>query len=179
MKLNPQSVCAFAILSLCCVLITGKSLFTYPCLQLKLTLFQGFQWLNLCCWLDWADFWSYYNFCAVRESSSTFIPGRCVCPKTQQGVRGQLKALKVLLPSSTCHNVTVMWVPDTADTLSPLQTCVHWGDCKLKVLFRAFFRVTLQRNNKSLCLNPEAPMAKQLIRCWLRWDLSVCHWSVN
>ncbi|XP_005940746.1 C-X-C motif chemokine 9 [Haplochromis burtoni] len=94
MKLNPQSVCAFAILSLCCVLIT------------------------------------------VRESSSTFIPGRCVCPKTQQGVRGQLKALKVLLPSSTCHNVTVI--------------------------------VTLQRNNKSLCLNPEAPMAKQLIRCWLR-----------
>uniref|UniRef100_A0A3P9B522 Uncharacterized LOC101482243 n=1 Tax=Maylandia zebra TaxID=106582 RepID=A0A3P9B522_9CICH len=78
MKLNPQSVCAFAILSLCCVLIT------------------------------------------VRESSSTFIPGRCVCPKTQQGVRGQLKALKVLLPSSTCHNVTVI--------------------------------VTLQRNNKSLCL---------------------------
>ncbi|XP_006808066.2 C-X-C motif chemokine 9-like [Neolamprologus brichardi] len=94
MKLNPQSVCAFAILSLCCVLIT------------------------------------------VRESNSTFIPGRCVCPKTQQGVRGQLKALKVLLPSSTCHNVTVI--------------------------------VTLQRNNKSLCLNPEAPMAKQLIRCWLR-----------
>ncbi|KAL3972110.1 dynein heavy chain, axonemal [Sarotherodon galilaeus] len=94
MKLYPQSVCAFAILSLCCVLIT------------------------------------------VRESNSTFVPGRCACPKTQQGVRGQLKALIVLPQSSTCHNVTVI--------------------------------VTLQRNNKSLCLNPEAPMAKQLIRCWNR-----------
>nr|XP_024660486.1 uncharacterized protein LOC101482243 [Maylandia zebra] len=91
MKLNPQSVCAFAILSLCCVLIT------------------------------------------VRESSSTFIPGRCVCPKTQQGVRGQLKALKVLLPSSTCHNVTVI--------------------------------VTLQRNNKSLCLIRCCGLAHLFLNC--------------
>lgn len=33
-----------------------------------------------------------------------------------------------------------------------------------------FFRVTL-RSNQLVCLNPEAPMGKQLIRCWKRWKV--------
>ncbi|TDH01183.1 hypothetical protein EPR50_G00178010 [Perca flavescens] len=93
MKLNPQSVCQLAFLSLCCLLIT------------------------------------------VRESDSTFVPGRCSCPQTQRGVRGQLKELKVYPKSPNCDKVTVI--------------------------------VTL-KNYHQVCLNPEAPMGKQLIHCWNR-----------
>ncbi|XP_014838033.1 PREDICTED: C-X-C motif chemokine 10-like [Poecilia mexicana] len=39
--------------------------------------------------------------------------------------------------------------------------------------------VTLKSNNSNVCLNPEAPMGKQLIRCWERTqklgsDIKVC-----
>ncbi|XP_030603520.1 C-X-C motif chemokine 9-like [Archocentrus centrarchus] len=81
--------------------------------------------LSLCCVLI-----------TVRESYSTFVPGRCLCPEKQLGVRGRLKDLRVLPKSSACNNVTVI--------------------------------VTLQRNNAPVCLDPEGPMAKQLIRCWER-----------
>ncbi|XP_028982759.1 growth-regulated alpha protein-like [Betta splendens] len=71
----------------------------------------------------------------VRESGSTFVPGRCLCPQTQPGVRGQLADLKVLPRSPSCHIVTVI--------------------------------VTL-KNSSQVCLSPESPMGKQLIRCWNR-----------
>ncbi|KAM4598780.1 uncharacterized protein V3H82_021583 [Fundulus diaphanus] len=39
--------------------------------------------------------------------------------------------------------------------------------------------VTLKRNNSNVCLNPEAPLGKQLLRCWNRAqnlgrDVKVC-----
>ncbi|XP_018539721.1 C-X-C motif chemokine 9 isoform X1 [Lates calcarifer] len=78
--------------------------------------------LSLCCTLI-----------AVRESDSTFVPGRCLCPHTVLGVRGQLKELTVHQKSPSCNKVAVI--------------------------------VTLN-NNEAVCLNPEAPMGRQLIRCW-------------
>ncbi|XP_054886174.1 C-X-C motif chemokine 10-like [Poeciliopsis prolifica] len=84
-----------------------------------------FALLSFCCLLT-----------AVREADGTYVPGRCLCPQTTNGIRGQLTDLKVYLTSATCSNVTVI--------------------------------VTLKRNNSNVCLNPEAPMGKQLIRCWKR-----------
>ncbi|XP_041803656.1 C-X-C motif chemokine 10-like [Chelmon rostratus] len=81
--------------------------------------------LSLCCVLI-----------RVRESDSTFVPGRCLCPETQPGVRGQLKELQVLPKSPSCDKVTVI--------------------------------VTLRSSNEPVCLNPAAPMGKQLVRCWNR-----------
>ncbi|XP_015233099.1 PREDICTED: C-X-C motif chemokine 10-like [Cyprinodon variegatus] len=94
------------------------------------------SFLSLCCLL-----------LAVRETESTYFPGRCLCPETQTGVRGQLIDLKVYPKSATCSNITVI--------------------------------VTLRRNNLNVCLNPEAAMGKQLIRCWNRAqklgrDVKVC-----
>ncbi|KAM9344908.1 C-X-C motif chemokine 11-6-like [Symphorus nematophorus] len=81
--------------------------------------------LSLCCVLF-----------TVKESDSTFVPGRCLCPQTERGVRGQLKELTVYPKSPSCDKVTVI--------------------------------VTLKSNNSPVCLNPAAPMGKQLIRCWNR-----------
>ncbi|XP_070772279.1 C-X-C motif chemokine 11-like [Enoplosus armatus] len=81
--------------------------------------------LSLCCALI-----------TVRESDGTFVPGRCLCPQTQPGVRGQLRELTVYHKSPSCDKITVI--------------------------------VTLRSNNEPVCLNPEAPMGKQLIRCWNR-----------
>ncbi|XP_042358122.1 C-X-C motif chemokine 10-like [Plectropomus leopardus] len=81
--------------------------------------------LSLCCLLI-----------TVRESDSTFVPGRCLCPETQPGVRGQLKELTVYPKSASCNKVTVI--------------------------------VTLKSNNNVVCLNPEAPLGKQMTRCWNR-----------
>ncbi|XP_050932412.1 uncharacterized protein LOC108888278 isoform X2 [Lates calcarifer] len=53
--------------------------------------------LSLCCTLI-----------AVRESDSTFVPGRCLCPHTVLGVRGQLKELTVHQKSPSCNKVAVM-----------------------------------------------------------------------
>ncbi|XP_039994387.1 C-X-C motif chemokine 11-like [Xiphias gladius] len=72
----------------------------------------------------------------VRESESTFVPGRCLCPEMQSDVRGQLKELTVHQKSPSCDKVTVI--------------------------------VTLKKNNELVCLNPEAPLGKQLIHCWNR-----------
>ncbi|XP_071336861.1 C-X-C motif chemokine 10-like [Trachinotus anak] len=91
------------------------------CLQLVCQL----VFLRLCCVLM-----------AVRESDSTFVPGRCLCPHTQQGVKGQLKELTVYQKSPSCNKVTVI--------------------------------VTLKKDSEQVCLNPEAPMGRQLIRCWNR-----------
>ncbi|XP_029305611.1 LOW QUALITY PROTEIN: C-X-C motif chemokine 11-like [Cottoperca gobio] len=77
-----------------------------------------------------------YVLITVRESDSTFVPGRCLCPEMQPGVRGQLKELTVYPKSPSCNKVTVI--------------------------------VTLKSNNNPVCLNPEAPMGKQLVRCWNR-----------
>ncbi|KAG7236349.1 hypothetical protein INR49_001046 [Caranx melampygus] len=35
-------------------------------------------------------------------------------------------------------------------------------------LLRSVHRVTLKANNEQVCLDPEAPMGKQLTRCWNR-----------
>ncbi|KAM6915982.1 C-X-C motif chemokine 10-like [Xenentodon cancila] len=83
---------------------------------------------------------AFLSFCClltrVRESDSTFVPGRCLCPVTWPGVKGRLKELMVYPKNPGCSNVTVI--------------------------------VKLKRTNESVCLNPEAPMGKQLIRCWNR-----------
>ncbi|KAM3862935.1 C-X-C motif chemokine 10-like [Diretmus argenteus] len=82
--------------------------------------------LSLCCVLI-----------TVRESASgTFVPGRCMCPETQNGVRGPLKDLKVVPRGPSCDRDTVI--------------------------------VTLKKNSELVCLNPEAPFGKQLMRCWRR-----------
>ncbi|XP_044070651.1 C-X-C motif chemokine 9-like [Siniperca chuatsi] len=94
-------------------------------MKLYLQSVSQLAFLSLCCVLI-----------TVRESDSTFVPGRCVCPQTQPGVRGQLKELTVYPKNPSCHKVTVI--------------------------------VTLRSNNTLVCLNPEAPMGKQLIRCWNR-----------
>ncbi|XP_051273680.1 C-X-C motif chemokine 9 [Dicentrarchus labrax] len=83
----------------------------------------------------------------VRESHSTFVPGRCACPSTKQGVRGHLKDLTVHPKNPNCDTVAVI--------------------------------VTLRNTGVKLCLNPEAPLGKQLIRCWNRAqklgrDVNVC-----
>ncbi|XP_040905045.1 C-X-C motif chemokine 6-like [Toxotes jaculatrix] len=72
---------------------------------------------------------------AVRELDSTFVPGRCMCPNSELGVRGKLKELLVFQKSPSCNKVTVI--------------------------------VTLSNNDK-VCLNPEAQMGRQLVRCWNR-----------
>ncbi|XP_073337948.1 C-X-C motif chemokine 10-like [Pagrus major] len=83
---------------------------------------------------------AFFSLCCVlitvRESDGTFVPGRCLCPDSQPGVRGQLKELAVYPKSPSCDKVTVI--------------------------------VTLRSNNETVCLNPVAPMGKQLIRCWNR-----------
>lgn len=54
--------------------------------------------------------------CAVRESEGAYVPGRCLCPQTQAGIRGQMKDLIVYEKSATCSNITVMWVAASANT---------------------------------------------------------------
>ncbi|XP_026164741.1 C-X-C motif chemokine 9-like [Mastacembelus armatus] len=81
--------------------------------------------LSLCCVLI-----------TVRESRSAFVPGRCLCPVSIPGVRGQLKELKVYPTSPSCDKFTVI--------------------------------VTLKSTNEQICLKPDGPMGKQLIRCWRR-----------
>uniref|UniRef100_A0A3B4B9I3 Chemokine interleukin-8-like domain-containing protein n=1 Tax=Periophthalmus magnuspinnatus TaxID=409849 RepID=A0A3B4B9I3_9GOBI len=45
---------------------------------------------------------------SVRQSGSTFVPGRCLCPKTQLSVRGPLKELSVFHRSPSCDKITVI-----------------------------------------------------------------------
>ncbi|XP_056148428.1 alveolar macrophage chemotactic factor 2-like [Lampris incognitus] len=71
----------------------------------------------------------------IAVSDSTHVPGRCMCPGTQVGVRGQLKTLRVFVKGPNCGRDTVI--------------------------------VTL-KNGEAVCLNPDRPMGKQLIRCWKR-----------
>ncbi|XP_061693026.1 C-X-C motif chemokine 9-like [Syngnathoides biaculeatus] len=74
--------------------------------------------------------------CCALNTDSTFVPGRCLCPETQVGVRGKLQDLTVYPKSPNCDKVTVI--------------------------------VTLKSSNEPVCLTPDAPMGKQLIRCWIR-----------
>ncbi|KAM9810208.1 C-X-C motif chemokine 9-like [Syngnathus typhle] len=74
-------------------------------------------------------------WCALN-TDSTFVPGRCLCPETQTGVRGRLQELTVYPKNPNCDKVTVI--------------------------------VTLKSTNEPVCLSPDAPMGKQLIRCWNR-----------
>ncbi|AWP14061.1 CXC chemokine [Scophthalmus maximus] len=53
--------------------------------------------LSLCCVLI-----------TVRELDGSFVPGRCLCPQTQSGIRGQLKELSVYQKSPSCDKVTVI-----------------------------------------------------------------------
>ncbi|XP_061645023.1 C-X-C motif chemokine 11-like [Phyllopteryx taeniolatus] len=74
--------------------------------------------------------------CCVLNTDSTFVPGRCLCPETQAGVRGKLQELTVYPKNPNCDKVTVI--------------------------------VMLKSSNEPVCLSPDAPMGKQLIRCWNR-----------
>ncbi|KAF7219911.1 C-X-C motif chemokine 9 [Nothobranchius furzeri] len=90
---------------------------------------------------------AFLSLCCLLTVGTQYVPGRCLCPQTQSGVRGQLKELRVLPQSATCGNVTII--------------------------------VTLKSNDYDVCLNPNAPMGKQLLRCWNRAqklgrDVKVC-----
>ncbi|KAM4607579.1 C-X-C motif chemokine 10-like [Polymixia lowei] len=78
--------------------------------------------LSICCVLITA-----------RTSGSTYIPGRCSCLEMQDGVKGQLKDLRISPKSPSCDRYTV---------------------------------IVIKHNDQQVCLNPNAPMGKQLIRCW-------------
>ncbi|MEQ2284421.1 hypothetical protein AMECASPLE_021498 [Ameca splendens] len=102
--------------------VEARLVFSMP---LNLQTVCQFTLLSLCCLLT-----------AVRKTDSTYVPGRCLCPKSETGVRGKLTDLKIYPKSATCSNITVI--------------------------------VTLKSNNVNVCLNPEAALGKQLIRCWNR-----------
>ncbi|CAL8366432.1 C-X-C motif chemokine 9 [Gadus morhua] len=55
-----------------------------------------------------------FSFCctliSVRETESTYIPGRCVCPVTRNRVQGILKDLKITPKNPSCDRVTVIVV---------------------------------------------------------------------
>ncbi|XP_071769697.2 C-X-C motif chemokine 10-like [Centroberyx gerrardi] len=55
---------------------------------------------------------AFLGFCCVlltaRESDSTFVPGRCLCPETQNAVKGHLKNLTVIPKSPNCDENTVI-----------------------------------------------------------------------
>ncbi|KAG7256730.1 hypothetical protein CRUP_036165 [Coryphaenoides rupestris] len=61
------------------------------------------------------------SFCCalltVRESDSTFVPGRCVCPVTQSRVRGILKGLRVIVKNPICDQDTVILNRDVRNCL--------------------------------------------------------------
>ncbi|KAK0137948.1 hypothetical protein N1851_025824 [Merluccius polli] len=54
------------------------------------------------------------SFCCalitVRESDSSFVPGRCVCPETNSRVRGMLKNFTVVAKNPKCDKVTLIVV---------------------------------------------------------------------
>lgn len=53
----------------------------------------------------------------------------------------------------------------------------RWEQRSEGVCPHMFFRVTLRSNDAEVCLDPEAPMGRQLIRCWKRWGNEPFNWG--
>ncbi|XP_041645404.1 C-X-C motif chemokine 10-like [Cheilinus undulatus] len=51
---------------------------------------------------------AFLSLCCVLIAAGSFVPGRCLCPDTQNGVRGQLKELSVYPKSASCNKITVI-----------------------------------------------------------------------
>ncbi|XP_016893001.1 C-X-C motif chemokine 9 [Cynoglossus semilaevis] len=84
----------------------------------------------------------------VRESCSTFVPGRCLCPETQQGVRGQLKELIVHSKSPSCSKVTVIVKLKSNDRL----VCLDPEELLGKQLVRCWKRAQDLGRDVKVCL---------------------------
>ncbi|XP_074532360.1 C-X-C motif chemokine 10-like [Halichoeres trimaculatus] len=93
--------------------------------------------LGLCCVL-----------LSVRHADSTFVPGRCLCPETQSGVRGQLKELTVYPKSASCHKVTVIVMLKSNGETRCLNPDTGLG----KQLVRCWNRVHKMGLDAKLCL---------------------------
>ncbi|XP_054456436.1 C-X-C motif chemokine 11-like [Anoplopoma fimbria] len=95
---------------------------------------------------------AFLSFCfvliTVRESDSTFVPGRCLCPHTQPGVRGQLKELTVYPKSPNCDRVTV--IVTLKSTNDPV--CLNPEGRLGKQLIRCWNRAHELGRNVMLCL---------------------------
>ncbi|XP_003964130.1 C-X-C motif chemokine 11 [Takifugu rubripes] len=74
-------------------------------MELHLPTVRQLTFLSLCCVLA-----------TVTQSDSTFVPGRCLCPRTQPAVRGPLKNLTVYYTNPTCDRVTVIVTLRSNDT---------------------------------------------------------------
>ncbi|XP_029962508.1 C-X-C motif chemokine 10-like [Salarias fasciatus] len=98
---------------------------------------QQFVFLSLC-----------YVLFTVREADSTFVPGRCLCPRTQMGVRGKLKELTVLPKSPSCHNVTVIVTMRRNDQ----PVCLNPEGRMGRQLIRCWNRVHELSRDVKLCL---------------------------
>ncbi|XP_077585998.1 C-X-C motif chemokine 10-like [Stigmatopora nigra] len=86
--------------------------------------------------------------CFVLNTDSTFVPGRCLCPETQAGVRGRLQELTVYPKNPNCDKVTV--IVTLKRNSEPV--CLTPDAAMGKQLIRCWNRAkTLGRNTK-LCL---------------------------
>ncbi|CAL1578054.1 unnamed protein product [Knipowitschia caucasica] len=85
---------------------------------------------------------------SVRQSGSTFVPGRCLCPKTQVGVRGPLKELSVYPKSPSCDKITVI----VTMKRNNVPVCISPEGRMGKQLTRCWNRAHKLGRNVKLCL---------------------------
>ncbi|KAM8739144.1 C-X-C motif chemokine 9 [Acanthopagrus schlegelii] len=96
---------------------------------------------------------AFFSLCCVlitvRESdSSPYVPGRCLCPDTQAGVKGQLKELRVFPKSAICDKVTVMVTLSRSNET----VCLSPGAPMGKQLIRCWNRAHKLGRETKLCL---------------------------
>lgn len=120
MKICIQSVFQLVFLVLCCVLMTGKKLISkHTCIFFYYKIVKVFGFSSVAEHVKPSVTSSQAHVaphialtcnpvCAARESDGTFVPGRCLCPQTQDRIRGQPKELTVHQRSPSCDKVTVM-----------------------------------------------------------------------
>nr|XP_020457367.1 C-X-C motif chemokine 9-like [Monopterus albus] len=92
--------------------------------------------LSLCCLLI-----------TVRDSDSSFVPGRCLCPETQAGIRGHLKELTVFPKSPSCNKFTVI-----VTLKNNQQVCLDPEGAMGKQLIRCWKRSHSMGRDAKLCL---------------------------
>ncbi|XP_062286774.1 growth-regulated protein homolog gamma-like [Scomber scombrus] len=91
----------------------------------------------------------------VRESDSAFVPGRCLCPHTQSGVRGKLVDLKVYHKSASCDKVTVI-----VTTITNEQVCLNPEGPMGKQLINCWNKVHKLGLDVKLCLERRGSRGK-------------------
>nr|ALI94170.1 cxcl9 protein [Larimichthys crocea] len=89
-----------------------------------------------------------YVLIIVSQSDSTFVPGRCLCPEAQQGVRGQLKDFTVYPKSPRCHKVTVIVILKSNNS----QVCLDPEGRMGKQLTRCWNKAKKLGRDVKLCL---------------------------